>query len=659
MALTKSASDPHIISLASAKYLEQNFPFSVVIATDSTIISAGRSLQKLLKDVKGKRFSEVLSIIRPTNYLDGFEGIVALQNTLVILAVKNRSDIIFRGQFIHIAEINTAVFIGSPLITEIEKLNELQLKIGDFSFFDAIPDMLQLANMRKVANEDNEVLFRKLKKEQQIARANEKFYKTIVNSINEIVFRTDKEGNWSFLNPAWESIMGYTIEECIGRSLFEFLHPEDVAKNHELFLPLINREKPYCQHKIRYVTKSKEIKWIRVYASLLYSDDNSVIGTTGTLSDITLEEQRQHDYELISNHVQDLICIHETDGRYLYVSPSIKQISSFLPEEMIGRSPFDFFHKDDQEAIQLAFVKMLEKKSKTADIITYRFKTKKGNYRWLETNYQLLWDAYLGREVILTTSRTIDERKAAEEKIMLALKSERQINQLKTRFVSMISHEIRTPLSIISLNAEALRLYTDALDDKIRKVVYDKLSEIDDEINTLTGLINEVLTVGKIENNNIEAKKKPGDILELLQQKVDKHNQLSENRKISITTQGEPFPIHYDASLIKQVFDNLISNALKYSPDKPSPEIHIAFTDAACMIEVKDHGIGIPKYFQKNLFNTFQRADNTENIRGNGLGLFIVKQFLDLHKASITCESVLNQGTTFTVTFPSEQALHN
>lgn len=652
----KSTSDPLKIAQFSAQYLEQNFPFSVVIASDNTIISAGKSLQKLLKEVKGKRFSEVLSVIRPTNFLDGFEGIIALQNTLVILAVKNRSDIIFRGQFIYVSELNTAAFIGSPLITEIEKLNELQLKIGDFSFFDAIPDMLQLANMRKVANEDNEILFRKLKKEQQIARANEKFYKTIVNSINEIVFRTDKEGNWSFLNPAWEGIMGFTIEESIGRPFFKFLHPEDVAKNHELFLPLINQQKPYCQHKIRYITKFGGIKWIRVYASLLYSDDNQVIGTTGTLSDITVEEQRQHDYELISNHVQDLICIHETDGRYLYVSPSIKQISNFHPEDLIGRSPFDYFHQDDQKAIQQAFTTLLEKKPKHSDVITYRFKTEKGSYRWLETNYQLLWDDYLGREVILTTSRTIDERKAAEEKIMLALKSERQINQLKTRFVSMISHEIRTPLSIISLNAEALRLYTDALDDKIRQVVYDKLSEIDDEINTLTGLINEVLTVGKIENNNIEAKKKPGDIVELLHQKVEKHNQLSENRKISITTAGIPFPIHYDASLIKQVFDNLISNALKYSPDKQSPEIHISFSDKACTVDVKDYGIGIPKYFQKNLFNTFQRADNTENIRGNGLGLFIVKQFLDLHKATITCKSVLNEGTTFTITFPKEKA---
>lgn len=108
----KSTSDPLKIAQFSAQYLEQNFPFSVVIASDNTIISAGKSLQKLLKEVKGKRFSEVLSVIRPTNFLDGFEGIIALQNTLVILAVKNRSDIIFRGQFIYVSELNTAAFIG-------------------------------------------------------------------------------------------------------------------------------------------------------------------------------------------------------------------------------------------------------------------------------------------------------------------------------------------------------------------------------------------------------------------------------------------------------------------------------------------------------------------------------------------------------------------
>ena len=182
--------------------------------------------------------------------------------------------------------------------------------------------------------------------------AQEEKYQYVVENIHDVIFQTDVVGNWTFLNKAWTDIFQYTVDESLNTPFYSYLHPDDVRKNELLFEPLINRKKKFCRHVIRYITKAGKVRWIKVFATLLINEDGEIIGTTGTLRDITDEKVNAHFNELLLNNVRDLICIHNQDGTYLFVSPSIEDLTGFKPHELIGKSPYDFFHPDDLKLVK-------------------------------------------------------------------------------------------------------------------------------------------------------------------------------------------------------------------------------------------------------------------------------------------------------------------
>lgn len=122
--------------------------------------------------------------------------------------------------------------------------------------------------------------------EEALSKSEEK-YQLVINKLKEVVFQTDYEGNWTLLNPAWEEVTGFSVKESLGKPFLDYVYPEDKLKNYEIFIPLIKREKDYCRHEIRYLTKDEGYKWIEVYATLTLDNDDNIMGTSGTLNDIT------------------------------------------------------------------------------------------------------------------------------------------------------------------------------------------------------------------------------------------------------------------------------------------------------------------------------------------------------------------------------------
>lgn len=125
------------------------------------------------------------------------------------------------------------------------------------------------------------------KKSENLILEREKKYRSVVDNLKEVIFRTDAKGLWTFLNPAWEEITGFTVKESIGTNFLDYIHPDDRQRNMKLFLPLIEGEKSDCRHEIRYLTKQGGFRWIEVFAKLTEDQQNSQPGTTGTLMDIT------------------------------------------------------------------------------------------------------------------------------------------------------------------------------------------------------------------------------------------------------------------------------------------------------------------------------------------------------------------------------------
>jgi signal transduction histidine kinase len=245
----------------------------------------------------------------------------------------------------------------------------------------------------------------------------------------------------------------------------------------------------------------------------------------------------------------------------------------------------------------------------------------------------------------------ITVRKANEE-LTKSLEKEKEVNDLKTRFVSMASHEFRTPLSTILSSISLLAKYTQTEDQSKRDKHIDRIKS---SVKTLTDILNEFLSLGKIEEGKIDVKMEHFDINDFIDGIVhDMNVLLKEGQEIQFNHNG-PSTIYSDGNLLKHVIVNLLSNAIKFSPNKSTITINARIDDNDTIIEIIDQGLGIPKDDQVHLFERFFRATNVTNIQGTGLGLHIVGRYIELINGAISYQSELERGSTFTIQLPTKQ----
>lgn len=247
----------------------------------------------------------------------------------------------------------------------------------------------------------------------------------------------------------------------------------------------------------------------------------------------------------------------------------------------------------------------------------------------------------------LLESNTILEQNKIE--LNLALSKEKELNELKSRFVSMASHEFRTPLSTIMSSASLISKYVDeAQNDKREKHV----NRIKSAVNNLTGILNDFLSLSKIEEGKVIISEEDVNLDDLCLLVIDEvKGLLRKGQSIKHTTDAS-YVLQTDKRVLKNILFNLVSNAIKYSPENSEISCHISKEADNLVIQVEDQGIGIPKEEQKYLFERFFRASNVETIQGTGLGLNIVKRYVELLKGTITFKSELGKGTLFIVKIP-------
>ena len=244
----------------------------------------------------------------------------------------------------------------------------------------------------------------------------------------------------------------------------------------------------------------------------------------------------------------------------------------------------------------------------------------------------------------------VEERKRAEAELAGMLDTEKELNQLKSRFVSIISHEFRTPLGIIMSAADILRKYTDRLAPERRT---EHLQEIHDATRHMAGMMEQVLLLGRAESGRLAFTAAPLDLAGLCQKLVDEQNSAGRGRcPIRLLTSSATPKALGDEGLLRHIFSNLLSNAVKYSSEGSSVEFAVERSGEEALFAVRDRGIGIPETEAARLFTAFHRCTNVGEIPGTGLGLLIVKRCVELHGGTITFESSEGAGTTFTVRLP-------
>jgi PAS domain S-box-containing protein len=245
------------------------------------------------------------------------------------------------------------------------------------------------------------------------------------------------------------------------------------------------------------------------------------------------------------------------------------------------------------------------------------------------------------------------EQKVNERTLSLteALEKEKELNELKSRFVSMASHEFRTPLSTILSSAYLVSKYPSAEDHPKRE---KHIQRIVSSVNTLNDILNDFLSVGKIEEGKIQLRFSDTNVEELISTISNElHTILKQGQQIAYKHTGNK-TFMVDPTLLKHIVMNLISNAIKFSPENSAIHVQSTINDSELILSVKDSGIGISKEDQNHLFERFFRGANVTNIQGTGLGLHIVGKYAELMNGTVTCNSELEKGTEFIINFKAK-----
>ncbi|NJK72872.1 MAG: PAS domain S-box protein [Oscillatoriales cyanobacterium RU_3_3] len=252
--------------------------------------------------------------------------------------------------------------------------------------------------------------------------------------------------------------------------------------------------------------------------------------------------------------------------------------------------------------------------------------------------------------LLIAEARDISDRKRAEAEILKTLAREKELSELRAKFVTMVSHEFRTPLTTIQFSAGLLQDYSSNWSEDKKSTHFVRIQLA---IKRMTELLEDILVIGKIEANTLKFKPVPLNLEKFCSQVVE-DQQLNDGNQhaISFIFEGSNCEAQMDEKLLRQMLGNLLSNAIKYSPEGTPIYLHLTCRDSEAVFQIKDSGIGIPTADRERIWETFYRATNVGTISGTGLGLAIVKRAVEMHGGKLAITTQEGMGTTFTATLP-------
>lgn len=244
-------------------------------------------------------------------------------------------------------------------------------------------------------------------------------------------------------------------------------------------------------------------------------------------------------------------------------------------------------------------------------------------------------------------ARAIQQLAESKNDVVAALEKEKNLNELKSRFVTTASHEFRTPLGAILSSASLISKYV-STEDQDKRIKH--INRIKSSVTNLTEILNDFLSLDKLEEGIIRNQPCVFNVKEFIKSIIDEVSPILKNgQAIQYLAGGNQEEAVIDKQLLRNVLINLISNAIKYSPEEKIIKVCVELNNSELKIEVIDEGYGIPEEDQKHIFERFFRANNAGNIQGTGLGLNIVKKYVEIMGGTISFKSSANEGTTFTV----------
>lgn len=460
-----------------------------------------------------------------------------------------------------------------------------------------------------------------------------------------------------YANPGLEQITGYSVAEVIGQNS-SFLHDADLNQPGITEIHDAITQGKSCTVVLRNYRKDGTLFWNEISISPVYDVHGRFTHYIGIQSDITERKQAEVALLISQERLQYLLssspgviysCKIYGDHSITFMSENVVSMLGYEVEEFMENPNFwaSHVHPQDLHQVFAATAKLIEQGQHSQE---YRFLHKDGTYRWMYDQVKLVQDDAGNPLEIVGYWLDITERKQLEEELKAALHKEKELNELKSRFVAMTSHEFRTPLSTILSSSELLEHYRHKWTEE-KQLLH--MHRIQTAVKHMTEMLNNVLVIGKAEAGKLDFIPVPFDLVKYCHYLVEEL-QLNVNNQhaISFIRQDDSMPCCMDEKLLEHILSNLLSNAIKYSPTGSTVRFSLTLKDGLAVFTIQDQGIGIPPEDLPHLFESFHRATNVGNIQGTGLGLAIVKKCVDTHNGEIAVKSEVGVGTIFSVTLP-------
>jgi PAS domain S-box-containing protein len=447
------------------------------------------------------------------------------------------------------------------------------------------------------------------------------------------------DGYFKRLNPAWERVLGYSVDELTSSPFLEFVHPDDRAATTAEMQGLVTGHST-ISFENRYRAKNGIYRWM-MWNATPFPEQQLIYAAA---RDITERKHAEESLNRFFTLSPDMLSITGYDGYRKIVNSAWERALGFSAAELKAVPLFEFVHPDDRASAMAQFQKMLADECPIS--FEARYRAKDGSYRWMQ------WNAapFPEQRLIYASGRDITERKQAEQKIQRLKEAADAANQAKTEFLARMSHEIRTPLNVVIGTGDLLE--RTALNTEQRQYVrvFQKAA------NNLLALINDILDLSRVESGRLTLEESDFELAELLDSVAEVMSVRAKQKGIGLfynIAPQIPLRLRGDPERLRQVLLNLIGNAIKFTETgqvlvcvEADPKSSAAGT---LQFSVADTGIGIPAEKLDAIFEAFTQADAsiTRAYGGTGLGLAISKRLVELMNGRVWAESRPGEGATF------------
>ncbi len=514
-----------------------------------------------------------------------------------------------------------------------------------FGFFVGIP----ISNgflLMTVENKTNELMIRKE------LRSSLRRMADILNSSKDWVWEIDREGKYTFSSKRVKAILGYSPQEVLGKSPFDFIDKkmsQDIIKK---FNKILAKKEPIVNLENWNIRKDGKRVCLLTNGVPIFDIDGNFAGYRGVDRDITKEKimyntikDNERKYKLINDNIKDIILLFDDNHNCIFVNKAI-EVYGYTQEDVIGLN----YEKIETIGFLVNKIRSLLGKRRRHFMFEAKLKDKKGdshefevkiNKIKLEKGYNLL--VILSDITERKRLQTIEIEREVEKR---KSRAEKELEMLRTELLSMIAHELNQPLTPIIG-------YSQILLSSVRKEENrNYLMRILSNARHMRDLVRKIINLIRLESNKLKLRFEDVDLRQIVEEAINDKESFMKLRKVTINKSLIPATVKGDYNVLKDIFINLLDNAIKFSKEGGTIEVKMLKKESRVFVSIVDHGIGIKKEDLPHIFEKFYRSKDSKPREGFGIGLALCKHFVELHKGTISVESTYGKGSEFVVSLP-------